>query len=1024
MKRLSLLLIVLSMSINSSYAMNGELKLVKSNPDGVLIHLHVKCIGGAWLLASKTPWKVIPTPSFEYTLTDTYGFGFDSPTDANDGSNGTMPWSKVEFTIGTDSHGLTFTIDLADENWSDVFKDRGPGPDLYLYYDHINNSAYFYYYGNLTTVENKTYYIRDLYFQSGSAFTDDLYPMVLLKNAINESDAGGFLHVNAYQYGSNDAAPISFENSFTIRTDADRLASHPGYKHHDWRGIVTGNEFKLSRSVFVSPSNVDQTAKFIDFSTVTLQTVMDGINTGSFDFLDPWYVETDGSQLGTFNTFPSPYQPTGARNEPSGGVFLNQNLTFDPNIPIYSIRALLVNTNINGFTGYFQNWQYDLNKASLGQMGSTSGYDQKAVVFKQAGATITATYKAHLGTGSSSLADTKNQRRVLSDGSNWVMVYESMGDIWITYSGDGGGTWSPEQKINSIIGQASNPTISNVASNSKATVAWIENNQGTAELHLQNIRIQTGSTGQAIWFGWNGYAEVPGPSNHKTINALPLNQGGYPFAWRARLDARPVLFLASDASSILVAVERNGSGIMAPKVVMPTAVFNTAYVLQEGLGGGGRAVSASTADKYPVIISYPSVYGFPASTRIFYLAWGYGAGHRIAQYDYLARSTSLVTGEYGEYAYYSLQGSVSSANGSFVLVAEDLNGYSGQHNVCVFFKPTYYGSSLPSLGTTYTNKVQPSVMAEPGGFGSPPTEVNMKSATDGTWYKGISGSLTTLGTSIAGMFLREQIPSGNHPSMAVRTSATPPSHINYYSGVGILSKTSGNQLATNVRAFRFWKDKNQLDRMAVLDFSGSTVDFLDTLQNADNFCVAQLSGPFMSNTFVRQIDSLKTTMTVDIMRGGKSQFAFAPSSWSSLSVADLRQAQMGDLVRFSIDGPMSEYRGYQEISLVNDELNKDAAEVTQPIAEEHLKKIEEGIGVYPNPFNPSTNFRISLPSAQRVHLAVYNVVGQMVGDVVNGDLEAGEHVYNFNGSRLSSGVYFYRCMIGEKVTSGRPLLLK
>ena len=62
---------------------------------------------------------------------------------------------------------------------------------------------------------------------------------------------------------------------------------------------------------------------------------------------------------------------------------------------------------------------------------------------------------------------------------------------------------------------------------------------------------------------------------------------------------------------------------------------------------------------------------------------------------------------------------------------------------------------------------------------------------------------------------------------------------------------------------------------------------------------------------------------------------------------------------------------------------------------------------YPNPFNPSTKINYSLPYASNVNIKIYNILGEKLIDLVNGEFAAGFHEVVFNANRYASGVYFY-----------------
>ncbi len=79
---------------------------------------------------------------------------------------------------------------------------------------------------------------------------------------------------------------------------------------------------------------------------------------------------------------------------------------------------------------------------------------------------------------------------------------------------------------------------------------------------------------------------------------------------------------------------------------------------------------------------------------------------------------------------------------------------------------------------------------------------------------------------------------------------------------------------------------------------------------------------------------------------------------------------------------------------------------------------------YPNPFNPSTDVRVSLKSAGVISFSVYNVLGQLVKVVDQGYKPAGEYIYNINMDNFSSGVYFYTLRQGTNTITKKMLLLK
>jgi photosystem II stability/assembly factor-like uncharacterized protein len=77
---------------------------------------------------------------------------------------------------------------------------------------------------------------------------------------------------------------------------------------------------------------------------------------------------------------------------------------------------------------------------------------------------------------------------------------------------------------------------------------------------------------------------------------------------------------------------------------------------------------------------------------------------------------------------------------------------------------------------------------------------------------------------------------------------------------------------------------------------------------------------------------------------------------------------------------------------------------------------------YPNPFNPMTNVKFSIVNTGDVKIVVYDIQGREVQTLVNERLVAGTYEVKFDGSMLTSGVYFYK-MVTDRFTETKKMLL-
>jgi hypothetical protein len=79
---------------------------------------------------------------------------------------------------------------------------------------------------------------------------------------------------------------------------------------------------------------------------------------------------------------------------------------------------------------------------------------------------------------------------------------------------------------------------------------------------------------------------------------------------------------------------------------------------------------------------------------------------------------------------------------------------------------------------------------------------------------------------------------------------------------------------------------------------------------------------------------------------------------------------------------------------------------------------------YPNPFNPVTSFSYSMPEDGMVQVAVYDISGRMVAELVNGYRSAGDYPVSWDAKELSSGIYMVSMITGEYAIMQKVMFIK
>ncbi|MBU0559275.1 MAG: T9SS type A sorting domain-containing protein [Bacteroidetes bacterium] len=79
---------------------------------------------------------------------------------------------------------------------------------------------------------------------------------------------------------------------------------------------------------------------------------------------------------------------------------------------------------------------------------------------------------------------------------------------------------------------------------------------------------------------------------------------------------------------------------------------------------------------------------------------------------------------------------------------------------------------------------------------------------------------------------------------------------------------------------------------------------------------------------------------------------------------------------------------------------------------------------YPNPFNNSTTITFEIPKKEFVEIAIYNLMGEKVAELLNKELSLGKYEIPFSAEDLPSGIYFYRIKTSTHQETKKCALLK
>lgn len=791
---------------------------------------------------------------------------------------------------------------------------------------------------------------------------------------------------------------------WTERFSADSL-----YKHHHWNTSVALN--KLNRQYTVEQS-LDQSANFNSVSPATIKaTLVDGgASGGTIGFRDPWYVEHDGNQPDTLKSFSTPFSPTGAFGQATGGVFLYEGFP-SWNAPYYSLSAPNSNT-IAGFSSTFLNWRGDPDSVLFQDSMATA----TGIVFKRSGATARALYKAHLGSGTAQGFATSGQRRLVRDENGGLhVVYASGGCVWYTRSTNGGSTWTAEIRVNPEGTQAKCPALTGTNDGGTNVLIAYETD---CEFLSPGITLARYSGIQRLWS--ESVAEVASYS-------LDANPALYCYSTMAELIYKTssegglegmyyTLQNGEIQSSTSFSVPGTDAGSTNPALARPAVTgVNSHLVFQQGdtavyyldfgsIPPQGTPVnissgSACSTNRWPSIaVNYAGGVSMPMAS------WtghnGYTTVAVIRRKLSGGWSTFYKTGGY-------LGGGTEvggTTNSTLQAIIGWWNTYSNQTQFIRLINGNYSSIyNLPSNGDFHItdapdfSSMKAALFYSAGSLPYPlrPLAYNFLSlgkAGETERHSGREAIVSLSGVEL-GYSLGDVTLDGSLIEFIPQSEALPVSP----------ATLLGEALAT--RPFHLTRQSSLL---CPVRFTVVRPERAVSLGDAIN-----------AVGFATELVSVADGKAVAHFAECSPQHRPAPDSTGTVYELDCSGVKEGEYyLRVAVHAPGGVTYSLADLQYERVQGMKKAA--AEPVDLSHAAAYPTEYALdepYPNPFNPLTTLKYALPAAGEVSLVVLDVLGREVALLANGSREAGYYSATWNATEEASGVYFAHLTVKNELGS-------
>ncbi len=894
------------------------------------------------------------------------------------------------------------------------------------------------------TIDGKDYSSESIRLPDDLSGTLEQRKIVITQVSNSDSAVGtiGKLYKNIWL---NYPVPFTFYYPITTQNDvfraSQKIIDSTNVKYNRWIGISDVTNYK---SFSFNTNSIFLIAKFDYVTNATIRVKIDSSYLKDvLMFKDPWLLE-NSEQYGKRNIGVStPYNflenSNGnlSLNSAHQGVFLNQDY-YIPGQPYYSIS---IPSSVKIFDTlhqlYLLNW--DVKGAKLKYPDSLA----TGIVFtERTGATVTANLKASLLTGDLNAYANTNQRKFIRVRNNLLLVYSSMGKIWLESSSNNGKNWNLLNNRNPLNDglNAKNPSLSLIPETDKVALVFQEGQRiKIIILNYQNANSENFIIYRAIV---DNSCELTNTNpvvgvKHLNDSDNSLSKTNYIIVWQNNKSTSPGLYY---------------------RVLQEDYLGNYSFICDQI-----HIPLTNENSRNANIVSNPNL----AKTD-FHLTWE----------QYLDQDNS-------EIRYYQLNsnnsGSISFSN---YCVPSFGDGYSQNTEPSILIKKDN-DISIYWVGYSSNDTVDKRVVVRTKGlnemwasnfnkFGVNVTYVNANifddfSTVGFVWVEkeeklinrfrttnmDFDGILNSYGTSI-------QVCNAKDESVMYAMSFRKKDSV----GIFKLSKSLESLSKSNI--------SNNVALEGIIRNDG--VEYYCTLSDIELDENSISFTPFPNKLIIKNLQDLNSylkTTAFDLKNGSEIKLNLSYGV-TNLEKA-IKQNENNEIIKFVLSLIDSENNeeirklyehtfdqqsnfsesekafnfkinstGDRKAKIqiifeanVNVETSIAKIESDKNIITKQNSEISENLEInskpinqyllfqnYPNPFNPTTTISYQLPKDEFVKLKVYDMLGNEIITLVKGYKTSGRYNIDFDGSNLASGIYFYRLSVDNFFDTKKFILMK